>query len=444
MQHSTSLDEFNVFGDSFVRLADFSLRDGMGTSKENQRLPIHRWYRFPASFSHTFVRTALEHFGAGDSLPMLDPFSGVGTASVTARLAGRSSISIEAHPYLYQVGKTKNHWRVVPCSLGQSADAVCNSARKLLSQARAIVDVEPQIVRRCFTKTAIEKLVALRTSIEEAPHLHRPHLRLALADTLRLAAHVYVRSPYTAYGKKKRPVRSVFEEFRKKVYQMADDLEWARSQDAGASTVLADRDCRAVLSGLPDKSVGVCITSPPYLNNLDYAEITRLDTSFFGIATSWAELGKKVRSRLLTCTTTQVTRPDEPANTEVDLELAEVSPEVYFNVIRKVERLEKARETRSGAKSFDVVVARYFSEMLSVLTELHRVLYPRACAVITIGDSCLYGVYIPTDVYLGQMALDVGFSSFALEKLRERGGKWHGLPYRHSTKLRETVLIIQK
>ena len=46
-------------------------------------------------------------------------------------------------------------------------------------------------------------------------------------------------------------------------------------------------------------------SSPPYLNNFDYADATRLELYFWGPVASWKEMCESVRSGMLVATTQQ-------------------------------------------------------------------------------------------------------------------------------------------
>jgi hypothetical protein len=41
-----------------------------------------------------------------------------------------------------------------------------------------------------------------------------------------------------------------------------------------------------------------------------------------------------------------------------------------------------------------------------------------------IGDSAPYGVHVPAEKWLGELAIYHGFKSFSFEKLRDRNIKW--------------------
>ncbi len=90
------------------------------------------------------------------------------------------------------------------------------------------------------------------------------------------------------------------------------------------------------------------------------------------------------------------------------------------------------------------MVAGYFNDMLRVFQETFRVLKPGAPFLLILGDSAPYGVYIPTDTYLGEIGKAVGFARYDIEELRTRGGKWKENPQRHQVPLKEYILTLYK
>jgi len=90
------------------------------------------------------------------------------------------------------------------------------------------------------------------------------------------------------------------------------------------------------------------------------------------------------------------------------------------------------------------MVAGYFSDMLQVLKQVYRVMKKGSEFVLVLGDSAPYGVYIPTEEYLGELGLAVGFGGYRIRELRERGGKWGHNPQRHKVMLKESLLTLVK
>jgi len=90
------------------------------------------------------------------------------------------------------------------------------------------------------------------------------------------------------------------------------------------------------------------------------------------------------------------------------------------------------------------MVAGYFNDILRVLKQVYRVLKPGASFVLILGDSAPYGVHIPTDVYIGEIASSLGFQKYNIQTLRRRGEKWRNNPQRHHIALQEVLLTIRK
>ena len=78
-----------------------------------------------------------------------------------------------------------------------------------------------------------------------------------------------------------------------------------------------------------------------------------------------------------------------------------------------------------------------------VLKETYRVLRPGAHFLLVLGDSAPYGVYVPTGKHIAEIACGkgIGFSSYQIEELRKRGGKWKDNPQRHKVPLQEGLVI---
>ncbi|MCA9497508.1 MAG: methyltransferase, partial [Nanoarchaeota archaeon] len=102
------------------------------------------------------------------------------------------------------------------------------------------------------------------------------------------------------------------------------------------------------------------------------------------------------------------------------------------------------KNIKKSSKSFDLLTLVYFKDMFYVLKEMKRVMKKNSLAFIIVGDSAPFGIHVPTDIYLGEISLELGFSSYTIQPIRERGTKWTSLKYRHNRKLREVILILRK
>src|SRR3972149_8914532 len=97
---------------------------------------------------------------------------------------------------------------------------------------------------------------------------------------------------------------------------------------------------------IANRSFDHVFTSPPYLNNFDYADRTRLELYFWGHAKSWGDISQKIRTVLMTSATTQISRTD--VRYEILGEFSKKCPKVTDFIGESVEKLAILRKTKGG------------------------------------------------------------------------------------------------
>lgn len=142
--------------------------------------------------------------------------------------------------------------------------------------------------------------------------------------------------------------------------------------------------------------------------------------------------------------TTQIRRRDFDENHPLNKEIRELNPFIYEELSKKIEELKKKRLTKGGKKSYDYMVAGYFNDMFKVLKEVYLKIKKGGVFILVLGDSAPYGIHIPTEGYLGELGISIGYSDYNIELLRRRGDKWANNPQRHNVKLKESILYIKK
>jgi hypothetical protein len=93
-------------------------------------------------------------------------------------------------------------------------------------------------------------------------------------------------------------------------------------------------------------------------------------------------------------------------------------------------QLAKERMHHGGKKPYHLMVAAYFSDLAKVWKALRRVTSRGSQVCFVVGDSAPYGVYVPVDRWLGELALAAGFRSYYFEKTRDRNVKWRNRKHR--------------
>src|SRR5207253_1288413 len=123
----------------------------------------------------------------------------------------------------------------------------------------------------------------------------RLHLKWSLLGTLRECAVVKVGWPYQRPGVARVPRQGDADRaFVRRARWMAEDLAATPAPSAAAVHHGDARMSVAWAAALDGRVAQGVVSSPPYLNNFDYADATRLELYFWGVARSWRDMTERV------------------------------------------------------------------------------------------------------------------------------------------------------
>jgi len=388
------------------------------------------WFRYPAGFSVEALDKAFQSIQSSNAGPVLDPFAGVGTVGTRARSLGRDFVGIEAHPLVARIARLKLNRPRSPKSLVRAAERVVE--RAVPEQA----DDEAELVTRCFSEEVLEELLGLRSAISVEKEPWDAYLELALLSLLRDHASVKVGWPYQLPGKPRQPrLANPRNRLLQLSRRMAEDLETSNSTEAWVTC--GDSRKAAAWATARRREPTAMISSPPYLNNFDYADATRLELYFSKRVNSWAEMCDTVRSGMVIASTQQSKREEA----ERALAKLESVPDFHDQVRDLVEALCRERKKRPSGKHYDWMVSLYFRDLLDVLVNIKRCLPKGAPMVWVIGDSAPYGIYLDTPGLLNGLGEELGFRICKEERIRSRGKRWRTNGSRHQVDLCEKQLV---
>lgn len=406
------------------------------TFADNISLPIHKWYRYTAGFSASWVKQLIRQEKANGRTKIIDPFAGSGTVLLESEFEGVESFGIEAHPYIYRIAKAKLDWNF-------DADKFKKEALALLHKAKTktITKTEfSKLITSCYPLEVIQKLEALKqTWLEEKPEEKIKNFNwFIITSILRTTSPVGTAQwQYIQPNKTKAKVIDAFVAFENKVNEMYLDMRRIQNRFKNViDSKILNEDARNIIS-IPDGWGDLVITSPPYANNYDYADATRLEMTFWGDINGWADLQDNVRKHLVRACTQHVSKLANEVESIIENPL--LKP--IRNELRKVyETLKLERLKHGGKKNYHFMIAAYFNDLANVFHSLRKVTNENALMCFVIGDSAPYGIYVPVDKWLGELAVSAGFSSYSFEKLRDRNTKWKNR--KHTVPLHEGRLWI--
>jgi len=402
--------------------------------------PFDRWFRYPAGFSPAALKAAFDAVGLERGQLLVDPFAGVATAGTTARARELRFRGIEAHPLIAELANLKLKR---PHALGDLEQLVDEAEELTGEVTRYLIKHEHELVRRCFDPDTLSELVSLRELITESDSPFRSHLKWALLGTLREAATVKVGWPHQRPNRPRvrRLVTDPLQRFVDRAAWITDDLALAPTGIDNRVVVGDSRLRDAWRRALGEEHPSGCVSSPPYLNNFDYADATRLELFFWGEISSWAEMCSEVRDDMLVATTQQSSRHAAEAAWH-QLDQYEIKPSLE-NLAASLTALRLERVGRRG-KEYDRVLPDYFAGVAKVLKQLHHHLASDATVAWVVGDSAPYGIYIDTPTLLADLAEEIGFRFVNDVTIRSRGERWRTNGTRHQVPLTERLLVLRR
>lgn len=325
----------------------------------NKTEPIHNWYYYKEGFSRGLVNFFIQKFGIEKSALVLDPFCGVGTTLLACKQASVRAVGFDTSPlaiFVSQV-KTANY------SLESLEQAVRAALKWKFSRPSEIP--RSDWLKRAFSKYALEDIAFYRGKIfgVENP-VERNFLSLALMDSALKCS--YIRKDGAVVKIHKGATAPVGKIFKYKIRRMLRDLREANFGN-NIETRAEVSDARNL--PIDDNSIDFVITSPPYLNKIEYTNIYKTEYElFFDLPAT------KLRSHIA----------DKIADISDNSEIEEIK---------------------------DLPIAQsYFSDMKKVLLELARVCKPSAKLAVIIAGGCFPDRAVQSDEILARTAEQIGFS----------------------------------
>jgi hypothetical protein len=395
------------------------------TFSDNMRLPVHRWIRFSAGFSGAWAQHVIGCAASRSEVRVFDPFTGSGTTLIAAENVLVPSYGVEAHPFLYRLARAKLARRSDMAAFRELVKGVRTSTPGY----KAETEHYPKLIHECFTDETLGELDRLRRAVadnddgSEASQL----LWLTLVSILRRCSHVGTAQwQYVLPKKSKKSPASPLFAFEAQARMMLVDMAVGPNGDTTPAAKLLQADARDC-AGVPDRFATLVVTSPPYPNNYDYADATRLEMCFLMEIKGWGDLQSSVRRHLVRSCTQHV--PARSADLHAILSDPLLDP-IRADMAPVCEQLATIRLTKGGKKTYHLMVACYFLDLARAWHALRRVCDSPSEVCFVIGDSAPYGVYVPVIDWLGRLALAAGFKSFRFDRTRDRNVKWKNRKHR--------------
>jgi hypothetical protein len=338
------------------------------------RNPIHP---FPARMAPGIALDALgDHSG---QLRILDPMAGSGTALAVARSKGHKAIGFDLDPLAVLLAGVWTRTIDAESVTGKAADVLHRARSEFaeLSCADAYPansdDETKEFIRYWFDDYARRQLAALSSSIVR---VHGKNTRDALwcgfsrlIITKQAGASLAMDLSHSRPHKKfqRAPIKP-FKHFERAVKAIVANCPQSSSELVGPTAIVKQGDARQLT--VEDKSIDLVLSSPPYLNAIDYMRCSKFSLVWMGY--SIEEL-RRIRGESV---------GSEAASKEA------------LDALWVKDLIKQLRLTPKLSNRTHGLLATYVWDMGKAIAEVSRVLKRRGRAVYVVGDSTNNGTFI--------------------------------------------------
>jgi len=393
------------------------------TFELSKEKPIHSWFHFKEGFSPDLFFYLMERFLKEESEDInlvIDPFCGVGTTLLSSQDLGIDAIGLDVSPLMVFVSNTK---------LQRGYDM-----KKLKDEISYITSLKydfkhrewPQIdfinIKKAFRSYVREEILFFREKIMEIEDEKIRNLfLLALLSIIIPVSRIRKDGGVLKIYKRRNipPVRVILKNKLKKMYK---DLNKVHAENEAKANCFARLgDARKI--DLEKNSADFCLTSPPYLNWVDYTKVYALELSL--LVPSLKER-KKIRSRSF-----RSYLPDEKEN--------------FKKVRDKSQVLDSLMEFLAGKDDVRKplwVIDAYFSDIFSFLKSLKEVLANECIAAIVVSNTSIPYLTIDTDIILAELSESLGFEVERIIVANVRKCVMRNI--KEEKPVRESIVLIRK
>src|SRR5665213_129797 len=369
-----------------------ALLDRISKSKGNVRLDGPRFHPFPARMPIWLAEDIVTTL-TSEGERVLDPMVGSGSTATACVRAKRTVIGTDVDPMallLSRVASTPFNRTIATTKLLKIVEGAEGRIVRGLSvkEVRQTFDFQGQAFLKYWSPPRSQKqLFALALEIATMPRgkyrdlawVTLSSLIIAKSAGVSFALDISRSRPHKVLGK---PLPNGFDAWHRRSKTVVDRLPFTRDNAPDVAAHIKQADARKL--PVEDASIDLVVTSPPYLNAIDYIRAHKFSLVWMGH--QLADL-RNVRTGMV--------------GTERGMYSPDSLPSSLENSI--VEMIDST--TRLG------VVRRYLSDLRRVLLEVERVLKPGGAVVMALGPSLVSRLVADAGDVIGELAATVGLEN---------------------------------
>lgn len=406
---------------------------------KNKTAFLHQWYPFVEGYSKEFITNIIEEIDYEPQL-VLDPFMGSGTTPVELQEMGINCISFEVSPFMHLLATVKlergyrlqdfiNHHSTV----GKFLNGKLQPIRQLVELPLAQTFQPGKGKKKWIFDTGVMNgILDIKYAINLVEdEKYRKLFSIALASILLDVSNVYRNGKCLTYKEnwqnRKLSRREVHKKFLEKLSNVIQpDIEKLKNIENTVENFkyCIHGDVRSFISQIPDGSIDLVITSPPYLNSRDYTDIYIVELWILELIKNYEEL-RQLRHKTF-ISHVQVKHGD--------IEVLDI-PELK----RALEKLDM-KKNKFWNNEIPTMIKGYFKDMDFLFSQLRIKMQPNKKIFLNIANSAYCGVEIEVDEIVSNIAEMHGF---IINEIREaRQLKTNGKRKDLIKSLRESVIVM--
>lgn len=397
-------------------------------ARSNRPAPESRIHAYAASFGADFARDSLSVF-TQEGTTVLDPFVGAGTTALQSLLLNRNAIGIDVDPIASRISRVLTTRFDVDylAAATESFERQLSAFETLLvanpeiyeclgpgdtfdiGSQSFLVPAEPAIAFWFDPSHMATLAIAQQLASQESNDLMRQFFEVAISsaiirkwpNTLSYAMDIDHSRPHKPLAVKAQPVEKQFALLRRIIRQALRSVMNVQSILAcvDAAATIYEGDSADKLSELDSESVDFVLTSPPYLNAIDYPRAHKFSQW-------WLFPGQPPLARSEYLGLRRGMASDSPA-------LSSLTPAIS-ELLGRFEDSKRYRE-----------LSRYVIDIASIAQQIYRVARPGASCVFVVADNVLEGKVLPVSEVIAELLsysglLDVTTRKRAIKKTRRR------------------------
>lgn len=407
---------------------------------KNKDVIVHRWYPFVEGYSKEFIEDILKELPFTPKCA-LEPFCGSGTTPVELQNHGIKCYSFEVSPFMYLLAKVKLERSYDGKTFALYRNKVALNLSKPLIDIRAeeTIPFGDTVVKKSgmkkwnFHDTSLDGILdvrhAIRTEVDN--ELYKNLFFIALSSIVLEVSNLFRNGKCLTYSKEwmKRVVsrEDVHKRFLDQLDTViAEDINIIASQQSSVhnSEICYYGDVRKEIEIVPDRSLDLVITSPPYLNSRDYTDIYMLELKVLQLVNSYDDL-RELRKRTL--------------RSHVQVHYSNMNPIDNLRLKQCISQMKESRSTSWNTDIFNMIYG-YFEDMQHLFSAFSKKMRKGGVVYFNVANSAYFGVEVPVDFIIGDIAESNGFRVREIRKARDL--KTSPQQSELIGKLRESVLVL--